>query len=199
MLSTNTHSHVHTHTHEIHISTFTSVHLSSSCLRLRVFSLYFVAHFVPLQLFPVSLLPSLLLPLSPLYSRTNFVVVCLILLLSKLPLPNAFANSLTLLFICRIAYTTCCTRRTILFFSSALIPLLFRLCVLCVMWHVLLVSRYDEFIPFCCHYRNCCSLFSCCSPSCLFLLLFVLYVVWVWVAVAVYFTQKPNRLFGTLL
>lgn len=157
---------MYTHTHTRY--TYQLLHLFTSAAAASAFaffSLYFVAHFVPLQLFPFSPLPSLLLPLSPLRSQTNFVVVCLILLLSKLPLPNALANSLTLLFICRIAYTTCCTRRTILFFSSALIPLLFRLCVLCVMWHVLLVSRYDEFIPFCCHYRNCCSLFSCCSPS----------------------------------
>lgn len=188
----------HTHTLDTHINFYICSPQQQLPPPSR-FLLVFCCPFRSTSTFPCLSLAISTPPLPPLYSQTNFVVVCLILLLSKLPLPNAFANSLTLLFFCRIAYTTCCTRRTILFFSSALIPLLFRLCVLCVVWHVLLVSRYDEFIPFCCHYRNCCSLFSCCSPSRLLLLLFVLSVFWVWVAVAVYFTQKPNRLFGTLL
>lgn len=204
MLSTNTHSHV-THTHTNTLDTHINFYICSpqqlpppsrsSPHILLPISFHFNFS-LPLPSSP--LLPLLSLPplLPSLQSQTNFVVVCLILLLSKLPLPNALADSLSLS-CCRIAYTTCCTRRTILFFSNALIPFLFRLCVcvcwcvlcvFCVVWHVLLVSGYDEFIPFCCHYRNCCSLFSCCSSTSSLS-----------VAVAVYFTQKPNRLFGTLL
>lgn len=139
MLSTNTHSHA-THTHTNTLDTHINFYICSpqqlpppsrsSPHILLPISFHFNFS-LPLPSSP--LLPLLSLPplLPSLQSQTNFVVVCLILLLSKLPLPNALADSLSLS-CCRIAYTTCCTRRTILFFSNALIPFLFRLCV-CVL------------------------------------------------------------------
>lgn len=135
-------------THYTHISTFTSVHLSS-CLSvwLPASSSFSPLHFVSLlpQLFSFSFSSSPTSLPASLLSQTNFlVVVCLIyhfaflllLLLSKLPLPNALANSRSVS-LCRL---TSRIRRVIqgkqfcLFLTScALIPFLFRLCVsLCV-------------------------------------------------------------------
>lgn len=177
-------------THYTHISTFTSVHLSS-CLSVWLpasssFSpLHFVAHFVSLlpQLFSLSFSPSPTSLPASLLSQTNFlVVVCLIyhfafllllLLLSKLPLPNALANSRSVS-LCRL---TSRIRRVVqgkqfcLFLTScALIPFLFPLCVcLCVCRVACFAVFYSSqdtmrLFHFVCHYRNCCSPhgFPCC-------------------------------------